>query len=724
MAALEKLSTRMGAEWKVWERKCMSMAPNSASSAGSMEVTSRPPSPTLGGESDRERGRPSKKRLSLHDLLIEPVQRICRYPLLLAKLLPPEMRHSHGTNGMYVNEERGVKELRAAYSVMREIVSRVDEARERHERELRGERIAVRVEGPQITESLMLSLGPPLLVGALDVLVLPRSFALPTSSSNASLTTVSTVTTITPMSFAAPATFSTSPGVVGPSAMTPNLPSKVRYLGAFLYQGCLLLVKPKKGNSYEARHWLELASCEMAETTSDDPPLLNSFCLTKDDKNFYFAVSCPQEKAIWLPTIAQAIAQEHALGDGALPSVFRDPEDEDMTTPILMQPPALLPHSQSSSCSSSSATSPVSFAPMAGALTLRRPTQQQRQVVDRCLADVYSESCLAARAGAALFPDSGANAPTGFGRIMHRDSLLLSSGAASDRENSPAPTEKKRRRMSTRSFTGLSASETFTVEESALTSVPEDVQDEGTPTITHRRQRTYSYTMSSVRDALHVGRARPASVQNILHLQTTGLSEPEQPRSSSTSKANLTRSASIIAFLSARQRTKSAPVTLSVSSPPEPMPTSPLNNRPPPVDTTPVASSSDPSPNSDPASAIEFSATGRFRDRVESFPGSAEGGSQEGILSDMTDPSASEESAIAPPSPPEIAQRAEVRSPSNEPESLMLPAKMAPVDMTRLIPGYAKSTVPTPALTSAPSTLRRKNTGSFFMRFNPFASAT
>ncbi|KZT60744.1 hypothetical protein CALCODRAFT_84019 [Calocera cornea HHB12733] len=726
MAALDRLSTRMGAEWKAIERRCMSMATGAGGSPrGSMDHSSRPGSPTLGGESDRERGRPPKKQLSLHDLLIEPVQRICRYPLLLAKLLPPELRHSYGTNGMHgPHEEHGVKELRAAYSVMREIVSRVDEARERHERELRGERISVRVEGPQINESLMLSLGPPLLVGALDVLVLPRSFAIPPSSSNASVASVSTVATITPMSFAAPAAFSTAPGVVAASTTTANLPSKVRYLGAFLYAGCLLLVKPKKANLYEARHWLELANCQLVQPTPDDPPLLNSFCLTKDDKNFYFAVSCAQEKSVWLPAIAQAIAQEQALGENAMSApFFRAQDDEDTSSPILMQPPVLLPHSQS--ISASSITSPVSLPPVAGALALRRPTQQQRQIVDRCLADVYSESCLAARAGAALFPDSATTAPTGFSRIMYRDSLL-SSAAGSDKENSPAPAEKKRRRLSTRSFTGLSASETFTAEEPALTSVPEDVHDEDAPTITHRRQRTYSYTMSSVRDALHVGRARPASVQNILNLQTSGFSGSDNSRSPPASGPGLTRSATLMAFLSARQRTKSAPVTPGVSSPTEPIPAVPLNNRPPPVDTTPIATSADPSPNSDPTSALEFSATGRYRDRLESFPGSAEGGSQDGVLSDMTDPSASEESALAPPSPPEVAQHVHVRIPSNELESLVLPAQMAPMDGTKVSPSDTNKTYPLPAqstLSSAPSTLRRKNTGSFFMRFNPFASA-
>ncbi|EJU06595.1 Dbl-like domain-containing protein [Dacryopinax primogenitus] len=722
MAALEKLATRMGTEWKAWERRCMTTPPGT-SSCGSLDL-SRSPSPLPATDGERERGRPPKKQLSLHDLLIQPVQRICRYPLLLAKLLPLELRQSALLPQVphHPFDELGVRELRAAYSVMREIVSRVDEARERYERELRGERIAVRVEGPDITESLLLSLGPPLLVGALDVLVLPRTMTSSVNTSTSSLATANTAATITPAAFA------NVPSAGTPNGATTNLPSKVRYLGAFLYAGCLLLVKPKKGNLYEARHWLELATCQMVEPSADDPPLMNCFCLTKDDKNFYFAASCPQEKALWLPAIGQAIAQEHALRDSpfSLP-VFPAPQED--STPVLIQPPALLPHSHPSSSSSSSATSPISLSPVAGSLSLRRATPQQRQAIDRCLVDVSSEICLAARAGAVLFPDSLPTAPTGFSRIMHRDSLI-STPSATDRENSPAPTDKKKRRMSTRSFAGFSPSETFSVEESPLTSVPEDAADDDAPTITRRRQRTYSYTMNSVREVLQVGRARPASVQNILHLQTSGLPATPQSKatSSNSSGSGLTRSGSIMAFLSARQRTKSAPVTPGAGSSElaeETTPTSPsASNRPPPVDTTPFTTSADPSPNSDPASAIEFSATGRFRDRLDSFPCSAEGGSHEGAFSDNADhdPSASEESALSPPSPPDVVQpmhNVRIRSPSRELDSMLLSAKV-PMDLTKLSPEHAmRATFSTPSA-SAPSTLRRKNTGSFFARLNPF----
>ncbi len=52
------------------------------------------------------------------------------------------------------------------------------------------------------------------------------------------------------------------------SQALPNAaPAKVRYMGAFLFGGYLLLIKPKRSLVYEARHYLPLEMFEMLDVT-------------------------------------------------------------------------------------------------------------------------------------------------------------------------------------------------------------------------------------------------------------------------------------------------------------------------------------------------------------------------------------------------------------------------------------------------------------------------
>jgi hypothetical protein len=57
-------------------------------------------------------------------------------------------------------------------------------------------------------------------------------------------------------------------------------PVKVKYLGAFLYSGYLLLVKVKKGKVYELRHWFSLSSMEFVDVKDDDGKILSTLCLS------------------------------------------------------------------------------------------------------------------------------------------------------------------------------------------------------------------------------------------------------------------------------------------------------------------------------------------------------------------------------------------------------------------------------------------------------------
>jgi hypothetical protein len=73
-----------------------------------------------------------------------------------------------------------------------------------------------------------------------------------------------------------------------------EIPVKVKYLGAFLYGGWLLLVKVLKNKIYEPRHWYPLSSVYLTDIAEEDALLPASFRLSSGDHHFEFAAACPQ----------------------------------------------------------------------------------------------------------------------------------------------------------------------------------------------------------------------------------------------------------------------------------------------------------------------------------------------------------------------------------------------------------------------------------------------
>lgn len=186
-------------------------------------------------------------RLYLRDLLILPVQRICRYPLVLHSL-----NASGGTPSPTLEDkidftrsyDVGVDPSRAL-AVAKMAAVRADEANRRSIMVSRTKNIAKRLEYHPVgrfvdpfissTAELMLSplcqvvnksllagLGPCLLAGALEVL-----YHHPT---------------LAPM----------------------HPPIHIKYQGAFVYNGFMLLVKVKK-TSYEIKHYLPLEMFELID---------------------------------------------------------------------------------------------------------------------------------------------------------------------------------------------------------------------------------------------------------------------------------------------------------------------------------------------------------------------------------------------------------------------------------------------------------------------------
>lgn len=168
-------------------------------------------------------------RLKLSDYLIKPVQRICKYPLLLAQL-----KHKRAI------EEGERDHVGNACEAMKLICTLVDEASSRQAHLVKSALIVSRItlalpsapvspisgpeeRPPHLTSEFLSSLGACLLAGALDV--------VDRSSS-----------------------------------------SRVKYLGAFLYVGgYMVLVKvTKSGKVYEPRYWFSLYGFTLIDAEEDD----------------------------------------------------------------------------------------------------------------------------------------------------------------------------------------------------------------------------------------------------------------------------------------------------------------------------------------------------------------------------------------------------------------------------------------------------------------------
>lgn len=170
-------------------------------------------------------------RLHFRDYLIMPIQRICRYPLLLGQLRSTALTPSVENHDSDSDDASDVGvDVEMALTRMRLVASAADEARRVKEAEVKSATILERLE-PHValSPSFIKSLGTCRLIGSLDVLHHHHIMA----------------------------------------PLVP--PVKVKYLAAFLYRGYLILAKVKRGKVYEAKHFLPLEVFELidiAEGTS------------------------------------------------------------------------------------------------------------------------------------------------------------------------------------------------------------------------------------------------------------------------------------------------------------------------------------------------------------------------------------------------------------------------------------------------------------------------
>lgn len=234
-------------------------------------------------------------RLAFVDYMIKPVQRICKYPLVLDQLKPGKSVRAVLSANLRSDVDVVVD---SAAQAMRHVASSVDEARHRQDVAIQSALIVSRItlniptnsslvqpSFQPLTLGFLQSLGTCLLAGSLDVMHYPT---------------------------------------VKPSG-TSNINAK--YFGAFLYLGgYLILVKVSKTKLYEPKHWFSLTDFDVSDIEEDDGMFSHgvgpwlylitavvsamlpcSFRLSTKEHKFELAAACQREKTVWLSSMREAL---------------------------------------------------------------------------------------------------------------------------------------------------------------------------------------------------------------------------------------------------------------------------------------------------------------------------------------------------------------------------------------------------------------------------------
>ncbi|OAD73634.1 hypothetical protein PHYBLDRAFT_145110 [Phycomyces blakesleeanus NRRL 1555(-)] len=157
---------------------------------------------------------PSAKALHFEDYLIKPVQRICRYPLLLKDLVRYTSPHA---------EEYSL--LNDALTAIQNTVGEIDYRKYTRDSKERTELFVLRLENDRrIDKQFLPKLGNLMIAGGLEV-------------------------SFTPMG---------------------QTVSKTKYLGCFLFPTYIMLVRPKKSTVYEPKHWFSLRQAVFEDVLESD----------------------------------------------------------------------------------------------------------------------------------------------------------------------------------------------------------------------------------------------------------------------------------------------------------------------------------------------------------------------------------------------------------------------------------------------------------------------
>ncbi|CAO0801419.1 unnamed protein product [Mucor circinelloides] len=191
------------------------------------------------------------KKLHFEDYLIKPVQRICRYQLLIKEII------------RYTSPQTAEYDLWNSVLIeMQDIVGEIDNLKLQREMKERTDRFIERLDGDwRISKRHVSQLGNLLLAGAIEI------------------------------------TYS----ALGQSV------SKPRYLGCFIFQTYIIMVRPKKVTSYEPKHWFPLRMADFEDLSDIEGQREHAFVVRCKKHTFAFSASCSQEKQLWVKKLQEAI---------------------------------------------------------------------------------------------------------------------------------------------------------------------------------------------------------------------------------------------------------------------------------------------------------------------------------------------------------------------------------------------------------------------------------
>ncbi|KAF9182157.1 hypothetical protein BGZ51_004906, partial [Haplosporangium sp. Z 767] len=283
-------------------------------------------------------GRPAS-RADLKDYLIKPIQRICRYPLLLKEILrltsldDPEYQY-----------------LEQAHELMKRMAQEMDEAQRAVERKLLTEQFLRKL--PEINFPRKINSTPVkeysansnnnsnsnngsgsgssngATVGGIHGIDHHGKLSNPNPGSQNYLpNTARSMQTpylatdnysdFGPVSegIASGPLTKAFAGTLGSIALAgaleyviiPDMPIRLKYYGCFLFETMLIIVKAKKSSLYEPRQWLPLRLCELHETTCLDGYTRFGWRIMFDQFRIDLGASSEAEQQVWVNTLQYRI---------------------------------------------------------------------------------------------------------------------------------------------------------------------------------------------------------------------------------------------------------------------------------------------------------------------------------------------------------------------------------------------------------------------------------
>ncbi|KAI9288262.1 hypothetical protein BC943DRAFT_318097 [Umbelopsis sp. AD052] len=213
-----------------------------------------------------------QRKLQFQDFLIKPVQRICRYQLLLKEIWKTRP-----------NAQHDMTELQEALQIMHSVVNTINNEKQKQDVTLMTNRFIERLEGDwRLNKRSLQLLGNVIYSGALEMLSLHQ------------------------------------------------INQKVKYYGCFLFSTYMVIVRAKKSTVYEPKHWFPLRQFSLQTLQDNDGHLCNSWLLVSGQHVFEFGASCPQEKQVWIKAIQDAIASLNPEEHVEAITQARDEWPEDM----------------------------------------------------------------------------------------------------------------------------------------------------------------------------------------------------------------------------------------------------------------------------------------------------------------------------------------------------------------------------------------------------------